>query len=140
MEHQQLPSLLTSLLLPLLFSSSNEHLLWTNVSSSLHLVKHFRHCPITGDTIMSDSSYLSVFISAQWRPNGGLRHYELTAHKIQVFRTIKGGVRGALSACKWGIYRRQGCGRVSLAGLMCRHGYLRDCCCHLITQLCPALL
>ena len=89
---------------------------------------------------MSDSSYLSVFISAQWRPNGGIRHYELTAHKIQVFRTIKGGVHGALRACTWGIHCRQGMEEVSLAGLRCRHGYLRDCSCHLITQLCPTLL
>ena len=34
----------------------------------------------------------------------------------------------------------RGVEEVSLAGVMCRHGYLRDCCCHLITQLCPTLL
>ena len=60
---------------------------------------------------MSDNSYLSVFISAQWRPSAGIRHYQLTGHKTQVFRTIKGGVHGALRACKWEIYCRQECGR-----------------------------
>ena len=34
----------------------------------------------------------------------------------------------------------RGMEEVSLAGLRCRHGYLRDCSCHLITQLCPTLL